>query len=194
MLWHPSDQEAALCWGDWSDLLSSCWRLIHPNTYTCAFMFYVHCSMSPPPFFVDVFSPGWTVHVVNAGCGLDPRGRYNLSSSCGITDLCQAACPCLPVFSVTCADLHTCHLFISGLCMLVRTTVCSRAGTAPLLHFQGAVSWWWEVRSCLLTVHISVQEKPLQSCVFPCVSVLYQGVPNVDTLHNGFKRLPGKMD
>lgn len=168
MLWHPSDQEAALCLG-WSVRFNVQVLMADPpqHLHMC-FMVYVHCSMSTPPFFVYVFRQRWTVHVVNAGCGLDPGGRYNLSSSSGITDLCQAACPCLPVFSVTCADLHTCHLF-------VYVSACFTGWNSSPSSLSWAASWWWEARSCLLTVHISVQEKPSQSCVCSCGSVISGG-------------------
>lgn len=168
MLWHPSDQEAALCLG-WSVRFNVQVLTADPpqHLHMC-FMVYMHCSMSTPPFFVYVFRQRWTVHVVNAGCGLDPGGRYNLSSSSGITDLCQAACPCLPVFSVTCADLHTCHLF-------VYVSACFTGWNSSPSSLSWAASWWWEARSCLLTVHISVQEKPSQSCVCSCGSVISGG-------------------
>ncbi len=130
-----------------------------------------------------------TVHVINAAYGLDPKGRYDLSSYTVGTDFCWSAClpACLPAwlcsaaFSVTCPDLHTC-LSLVHLClrMLVRTTVRPQAGTASpsllsrtcceLLMSGGA--------QLLLTVNISMQEKPSQSCVScvcVCVSVLYRG-------------------
>lgn len=92
--------------------------------------------------FVSVFRPRWT----------DCPCYYCSLWQVRLVLLLLSQIPArLPVSYVLCNLYFSAHLSIVHLClcMLVKTTVHSQAGTPPLLYFQGlAASWWWEVRSC----------------------------------------------
>ncbi len=176
------NQDAALRWGDLSNLMSRAWRLIHPNTYTC-FMCHAcwlclsneRCSMSSPPIFWWTDCP---CYKCSLWAGSERQVRLVLLHCCYrfllvCLPACLPACLCSAAFSVTCPDLHTCLSFVH-LClrMLVRTTVHPQAGTASpsLLSRTCCEPLMSGGAQLLLTVNISMQEKPSQSCV-SCVCV-----------------------
>lgn len=139
-----------------------CWWLTNTNTYDlilCAVYTGSACQISTAVWaihlslLVSVDRDEQTARVINAAYGLQLKGRYNLSSYSIITDFCWTACPWIPMFSVTCADVHTCHLFIYVPACLWEQQCIHKQEQLPLFTFKdllladderyAAVYWVW---------------------------------------------------
>ena len=98
------------------------------------------------------------------------------------------------MFIITCADLHTCHLFSYVTACLPEQRRINRQEQLPLFTFKDLLLADDErYAAAIRCEHLDAGEASANLCFLVCPCYI-RGVLNMGTLYNGLKCLPGKMD